>query len=65
MAPGFLLVHTGRGASAPPNFNEIARPDGLRIWEERDAQVTFCLEYDRRTEILERLEKKLKSYEGL
>jgi len=47
------------------NFNEIARPDGLGIWEERDAQVTFCLEYDRSTETLERLEKKLKSYEDL
>lgn len=47
------------------NFNEIARPDGLGVWEERDAQVTFCLEYDRSTETLERLEKKLKSYEDL
>ncbi|MHB8497716.1 MAG: replication-relaxation family protein [Acidimicrobiales bacterium] len=47
------------------NFNEIARPDGLGIWEERDARVTFCLEYDRSTETLERLEKKLKSYEDL
>jgi hypothetical protein len=47
------------------NFNEIARPDGLGIWEERDTQVTFCLEYDRSTETLERLEKKLKSYEDL
>lgn len=47
------------------NFNEIARPDGLGIWEEGDAQVTFCLEYDRSTETLERLEKKLKSYEDL
>jgi hypothetical protein len=47
------------------NFNEIARPDGLGIWEERDAHVTFCLEYDRSTETLERLEKKLKSYEDL
>jgi hypothetical protein len=47
------------------NFNEIVRPDGLRIWEERDTHVTFCLEYDRSTETLERLEKKLKSYENL
>jgi hypothetical protein len=46
-------------------FNEIARPDGLGAWEERDAQVIFCLEYDRATETLERLEKKLKSYEDL
>jgi hypothetical protein len=47
------------------NFNEIARPDGLGVWEERDARVTFCLEYDRSTETLERLEKKLKYYEDL
>ena len=46
-------------------FNDIARPDGLGIWEERDAQVTFCLECDRSTETLERLEKKLKGYEDL
>jgi hypothetical protein len=47
------------------NFNEIARPDGLGVWEGRGAQVTFCLEYDRSTETLDRLEKKLKSYEDL
>jgi hypothetical protein len=47
------------------NFNEIVRPDGLGIWDESDAHVTFCLEYDRSTETLERLEKKLKSYEDL
>ncbi len=47
------------------NFNEIARPDGLGVWEEGGAQLTFCLEYDRSTETLERLEKKLKSYEEL
>jgi hypothetical protein len=52
-------------AGCASNFNEIARPDGLGIWEERNAQVTFCLEYDRSTETLERLEKKLKSYEDL
>jgi predicted transcriptional regulator len=47
------------------NFNEIARPDGLGIWEEGGAKITFCLEYDRSTETLERLEKKLRSYEDL
>jgi hypothetical protein len=35
------------------------------VWEEGDAQVTFCLEYDRSTETLERLEKKLEGYEDL
>jgi predicted transcriptional regulator len=51
--------------SCTANFNEIVRPDGLGIWEEGDASVTFCLEYDRSTETLERLEKKLKGYEDL
>ena len=46
-------------------FNEIARPDGLGVWEEGGTRVVFCLEYDRSTETLERLEKKLKSYEDL
>ena len=35
------------------------------MWEEAGNQVVFCLEYDRSTETLERLEKKLKSYEDL
>ena len=34
-------------------------------WEEAGYQVIFCLEYDRSTETLDRLEKKLKSYEDL
>jgi hypothetical protein len=35
------------------------------VWEEGGTRVVFCLEYDRSTETLERLEKKLKSYEDL
>ncbi len=31
-------------------FDRIAQPDGLGIWEERHARVTFCLEYDRSSE---------------
>jgi hypothetical protein len=46
------------------NFNGIVRPDGVGIWEERGAQVTFCLEYDRSTETLERLDKKLPELRG-
>jgi hypothetical protein len=46
-------------------FDRIAQPDGLGCWEEAGHEVIFCLEYDRSTETLERLEKKLKSYEDL
>ncbi len=46
-------------------FDRIAQPDGLGVWEEAGNRVVFCLEYDRSTETLERLEKKLKSYEDL
>ena len=46
-------------------FDRIAQPDGLGVWEEAGDRVVFCLEYDHSTEALERLEKKLKSYEDL
>jgi hypothetical protein len=46
-------------------FDRIAQPDGLGVWEEADYRVVFCLEYDRSTETPERLEKKLKGYEDL
>ena len=46
-------------------FDSIAQPDGLGVWEEAGHRVVFCLEYDRSTEALDRLEKKLKSYEDL
>jgi hypothetical protein len=46
-------------------FDRIAQPDGLGVWEEAGNRVVFCLEYDRSTETLERLEKKLKNYEDL
>ena len=32
------------------------------MWGDAGASVVFCLEYDRSTETLERLEKKLKTY---
>jgi Replication-relaxation len=47
------------------NFADIVRPDGLGVSEEGGASVTFCLEYDRSTETLERLQKKLSGYEDL
>ncbi|MGH8994988.1 MAG: replication-relaxation family protein [Acidimicrobiales bacterium] len=43
-------------------FEKIVRPDGLGIWHERDGGVTFCLEYDRSTETLDRLAGKLNDY---
>jgi hypothetical protein len=46
-------------------FDRIAQPDGLGVWEEAGNRVVFCLEYDRSTETLERLERKLKGYEDL
>jgi len=46
-------------------FDRIAQPDGLGRWEEAGNRVVFCLEFDRSTETLDRLEKKLKTYEDL
>jgi predicted transcriptional regulator len=46
-------------------FERIAQPDGLGMWEEAGNRIVFCLEYDRSTETLARLGKKLKSYEDL
>jgi len=53
------------GRHCASQFDRIAQPDGLGRWEEAGNQVVFCLEYDRSTETLERLGKKLKSYEDL
>lgn len=46
-------------------FDRIAQPDGLGKREEAGNGIVFCLEYDRSTETLERLVKKLKSYADL
>jgi hypothetical protein len=46
-------------------FDSIAQPDGLGVWEEVGYRVAFCLEYDRSTETLDRLARKLKSYVDL
>lgn len=46
-------------------FDRIAQPDGLGVWEEAGHRIVFCLEYDRSTGTLERLEKKLKGYVDL
>jgi hypothetical protein len=46
-------------------LGEVARPDGLGLWREGDAEVTFCLEYDRGSEPLWRLAEKAADYARL
>ncbi len=46
-------------------LGEVARPDGLGVWTEGDAEVTFCLEYDRGSEPLGRLAEKAADYSRL
>jgi hypothetical protein len=46
-------------------FERIAQPDGLGVWEEAGNQIVLCLEYDRSTESLDRLAKKLDGYRDL
>ena len=47
------------------NLGEVVRPDGVGVWRERDAVVTFCLEYDRGTEPLARIRAKADDYARL
>jgi Replication-relaxation len=46
-------------------LGEVVRPDGLGIWREGETTVAFCLEYDRGSEQLSRLEKKGGAYARL
>ena len=46
-------------------LGEVVRPDGLGVWREGDATVAFCLEYDRGSEQLSRLQKKAGDYARL
>jgi hypothetical protein len=46
-------------------IGEVVRPDGLGVWWEGDAKVTFCLEYDRGSETLSRLGSKAGDYARL
>jgi len=46
-------------------LGDVVRPDGLGVWHERDASVTFCLEYDRGSEPLGRLGAKAVDYARL
>ena len=47
------------------NLGEVVRPDGVGVWREGEAVVTFCLEYDRGTEQLGRLARKAADYARL
>ena len=46
-------------------LGEVVRPDGLGVWREEGASVTFCLEYDLGTESLARLGAKAADYAQL
>ena len=43
----------------------MVRPDGVGVWREGEATVTFCLEYDRGSEQLSRLSEKAAAYARL
>jgi hypothetical protein len=44
---------------------DLVHPDGYGHWQEADASIPFCLEYDRGTESLTRLRGKLPGYQHL
>jgi hypothetical protein len=46
-------------------LGEVVRPDGLGLWQEAGASLTFCLEYDRGSEPLGRLAAKAADYKRL
>jgi len=46
-------------------LGEVVHPDGLGVWHEDGASVTFCLEYDRGSEPLGRLAAKAADYARL
>jgi len=46
-------------------LGEVVRPDGVGVWREGQATVTFCLEYDRGSEQLGRLTEKAAEYARL
>jgi len=47
------------------NLGEVVRPDGVGVWREGEASITFCLEYDRGTEPLGRISAKADDYARL
>lgn len=63
--PGAELVTWWGERYCKSVLGEVVRPDGLGLWREGDAEVTFCLEYDRGTEALRRLAEKAADYARL
>lgn len=63
--PGAELVTWWGERYCKTNLGEVVRPDGVGVWREGDATVTFCLEYDRGTEPLGRISAKAHDYERL
>ncbi|MHB1504981.1 MAG: replication-relaxation family protein [Acidimicrobiales bacterium] len=62
---GADLVTWGGERYCKEVIGEVVRPDGLGVWREADAKVTFCLEYDRGSETLGRLAAKAGDYARL
>ena len=48
--PGAELVTWWGERYSQAVLGEVVRPDGVGVWREGEATVTFCLEYDRGTE---------------
>ena len=46
-------------------LGEVVRPDGVGVWRDSSSTVTFCLEYDRGSEQLDRLAEKATDYTRL
>ncbi|MDA8039939.1 MAG: replication-relaxation family protein [Actinomycetota bacterium] len=63
--PGAKLVTWWGERYCKAVLGEVVRPDGLGLWREGDAEVTFCLEYDRGSEPLRRLSEKAADYARL
>jgi hypothetical protein len=63
--PGAELQSWWGEAHCRAVLGEVVRPDGLGVWREGDASLTFCLEYDRGSEPLRRLAEKAADYSRL
>jgi hypothetical protein len=63
--PGARLVTWWGERYCKAFLGEVVRPDGLGVWHEDGASVTFCLEYDRGSEPLGRLAAKAADYARL
>jgi hypothetical protein len=63
--PGSQLVTWWGERYCKAILGELVRPDGLGVWHENGASVSFCLEYDRGSEPLGRLRAKAADYARL